>query len=126
MKLVLLTNYLCSLVYTIFFIDWGILGQAYNQVSGFAKYFWLGHENIQWFTNENNPNFVKAVIIVLNIWLGFPYFMALMTGIMTAIDKSLYEAADIDGATGFQKIKIYNYATCTIFNCSNSNYDILW
>ena len=87
------------------FIDWGILGQAYNQVSGFAKYFWLGHENIQWFTNENNPNFVKAVIIVLNIWLGFPYFMALMTGIMTAIDKSLYEAADIDGATGFQKLR---------------------
>lgn len=87
------------------FIDWGILGQAYNQVSGFAKYFWLGHENIQWFTNENNPNFVKTVIIVLNIWLGFPYFMALMTGIMTAIDKSLYEAADIDGATGFQKLK---------------------
>ncbi|WP_441361880.1 carbohydrate ABC transporter permease [Acholeplasma laidlawii] len=87
------------------FIDWGILGQAYNQVSGFAKYFWLGHENIQWFTNENNPNFVKSVIIVLNIWLGFPYFMALMTGIMTAIDKSLYEAADIDGATGFQKLR---------------------
>lgn len=91
-------------VYDIF-IDWGILGQAYNQVSGFAKYFWLGHENIQWFVNENNPNFVRAVIIILNIWLGFPYFMALMTGIMTAIDKSLYEAADIDGATGFQKLK---------------------
>lgn len=87
------------------FTDWGILGQAYNQVSGLAKTFWLGHENIQWFTNENNPNFVRATIIVLNIWLGFPYFMALMTGIMTAIDKSLYEAADIDGATGFQKLR---------------------
>ncbi|WP_025724815.1 carbohydrate ABC transporter permease [Acholeplasma granularum] len=87
------------------FKDWGILGKAYNQVEGFAKYFWLGHDNIMWFTNENNPNFVKGVIIVLNIWLGFPYFMALMTGIMTAIDKSLYEAADIDGATGFQKLR---------------------
>ena len=91
-------------VYDIF-MDWGILGQAFNQVEGFAKFFWLGHENIQWFTNENNPNFVRAVIILLNIWLGFPYFMALMTGIMTAIDKSLYEAADIDGATGFQKLR---------------------
>lgn len=30
--------------------------------------------------------------------------MALMTGIMTAIDQTLYEAADIDGATGMQKI----------------------
>ncbi len=30
--------------------------------------------------------------------------MALMTGVMTAIDATLYEAADIDGANRFQKI----------------------
>ena len=30
--------------------------------------------------------------------------MALMTGVMTAIDKTLYEAADIDGASNMQKI----------------------
>jgi arabinogalactan oligomer/maltooligosaccharide transport system permease protein len=30
--------------------------------------------------------------------------MALMTGVMTAIDQTLYEAADIDGANKFQKI----------------------
>ena len=31
--------------------------------------------------------------------------MALMSGVMTSIDKSLYEAASIDGATGFQQFK---------------------
>jgi arabinogalactan oligomer/maltooligosaccharide transport system permease protein len=30
--------------------------------------------------------------------------MALMTGVMTAIDQTLYEAADIDGANKFQKV----------------------
>ena len=64
----------------------------------------MGDGNIGWFSNTFNPNFVRASLIVVNIWLGFPYFMALMTGIMTAIDKSLYEAADIDGASGFQKL----------------------
>ena len=64
----------------------------------------MGEGNIRWFTNSFNPNFVRVTLIVVNIWLGFPYFMALMTGIMTAIDKSLYEAADIDGASGFQKL----------------------
>ncbi len=86
------------------FKSWGILGVAYQEVSGLAQLFWLGEGNIQWFINFYNPNFVRVVLIVVNIWLGFPYFMALMTGIMTAIDKSLYEAADIDGASGFQKL----------------------
>jgi arabinogalactan oligomer/maltooligosaccharide transport system permease protein len=31
--------------------------------------------------------------------------MALMSGVMTSIDKSLYEAASIDGATGFQQFR---------------------
>jgi len=82
----------------------GILGKPFSEMSGIMKYFWLGDGNIQWFTNAHNTTFVKATLVVVNIWLGFPYFMALMTGIMTAIDKNLYEAADIDGATGFQKI----------------------
>src|SRR5690606_40230678 len=86
------------------FRDWGILGVAYQDAVGWAKTFWLGFDNIQWFTNPHNPSFVRATLIIVNIWLGFPYFMALMTGIMTAIDKSLYEAADIDGASGFQKL----------------------
>lgn len=86
------------------FTSWGILGIPYNEASDIAKWFWMGEGNIRWFTNSFNPNFVRVTLIVVNIWLGFPYFMALMTGIMTAIDKSLYEAADIDGASGFQKL----------------------
>lgn len=86
------------------FRNWGILGIDFQQATGWARVFWLGFDNIQWFTNFHNPNFVRGVLVIVNIWLGFPYFMALMTGIMTAIDKSLYEAADIDGASGFQKL----------------------
>ncbi len=86
------------------FEKWGILGRPFELLNGFEKIFYLGNQNIQWFTNPNNPNFVRIVLIVVNIWLGFPYFMALMTGVMTAIDKTLYEAADIDGASNGQKL----------------------
>jgi arabinogalactan oligomer / maltooligosaccharide transport system permease protein len=82
----------------------GMLGVEYHTLTGIAKFFYIGQENIQWFSNEFNPTFVRTVLIVVNIWLGFPYFMALMTGVMTAIDQTLYEAADIDGANRFQKI----------------------
>ncbi len=81
-----------------------MLGVNFESLEGISRLFYLGFDNIQWFTNSKNPTFVRGALIVINIWLGFPYFMALMTGVMTAIDRTLYEAAEIDGATGFQKI----------------------
>ncbi|TNF09566.1 MAG: sugar ABC transporter permease, partial [Bacillota bacterium] len=85
--------------------DLGILGVNFNDLTGIIKYFYLGPgDRIQWFTNVYNKTFVRGSLVILNIWLGFPYFMALMTGVMTAIDQTLYEAADIDGANKFQKI----------------------
>ncbi|HBD74154.1 MAG TPA: hypothetical protein DC003_01145, partial [Acholeplasmataceae bacterium] len=83
-------------VYDLLF-DLGMLGVNYESLSGIRTLFYLGLDNIQWFTNPFNTTFVRGSIIMINIWLGFPYFMALMTGVMTAIDKTLYEAADIDG-----------------------------
>ncbi len=81
-----------------------MLGVSFESLSGLSRLLYLGESNIQWFSNPFNPTFVRATLIVVNIWLGFPYFMALMTGVMTAIDKTLYEAADIDGASSMQKI----------------------
>ncbi|MDX9691810.1 MAG: sugar ABC transporter permease, partial [Acholeplasmataceae bacterium] len=85
--------------------DIGILGVNFSDLSGIMKYFYLGPGNrIEWFSNVYNKTFVRGSLVFLNIWLGFPYFMALMTGVMTAIDQTLYEAADIDGANKFQKV----------------------
>ncbi|MBN2540365.1 MAG: sugar ABC transporter permease [Bacilli bacterium] len=93
------------------FEKWGILGQTFNAdtMSAIQQIFYLGNSNIQWFTNANNFWFVRIALIVINIWLGAPYFMALMTSIMTSIDKTLYEAADIDGANKGQKFRFITF-----------------
>jgi arabinogalactan oligomer/maltooligosaccharide transport system permease protein len=39
------------------------------------------------------------------MWLGFPYFMALITGVMTTIPQEMYEAAQIDGANTWQQFR---------------------
>lgn len=92
------------------FKSWGILGVNFNEItSGIQKAFYLGYDNIQWFTNPYNKWFVRIVLIIVNIWIGFPYYMALMTGVMTGIDKSLYEAAEIDGAGKYQKFKYVTF-----------------
>jgi arabinogalactan oligomer / maltooligosaccharide transport system permease protein len=88
----------------------GMLGKDANTIEGFWQTItYLGNSDIQWLSNSVNYNFVRAVIIVINIWLGFPFFMALLTGVMTGIDKTLYEAADIDGATNKDKFRFITF-----------------
>ena len=57
---------------------------------------------IPWLSNEW---LAKFTTILINLWAGFPYFMLLVTGTMTAISADLYEAARIDGANKFQVFK---------------------
>jgi arabinogalactan oligomer/maltooligosaccharide transport system permease protein len=47
----------------------------------------------------------RLCLVLVNIWLGFPYFMALISGVMTTVPQELYEAAQIDGANAGQQFK---------------------
>ncbi len=60
----------------------------------------IGLSKLPFFTD---PMMAKFMVLAINLWVGAPYFMALMAGVLTNIDKSLYEAAEIDGATKIQQ-----------------------
>lgn len=47
----------------------------------------------------------KALIacIIVNVWLGVPFMMVALLGGLQAIPGELYEAAEMDGATGWQR-----------------------
>lgn len=60
---------------------------------------------IYWLSQPYNGNLAKFVIIIVNLWLGAPYFMMLITGTLTTLPEDLYEAASIDGASGWQKFR---------------------
>src|SRR5690606_30774287 len=51
----------------------------------------------------SDPLLAKVTLVVVNMWFGFPFWMVLMSGVMTNIDKELYEAAEVDGASPSQK-----------------------
>ncbi|HEX3020887.1 MAG TPA: sugar ABC transporter permease [Lachnospiraceae bacterium] len=53
----------------------------------------------------SNAWLAKFVCVAVNLWAGFPYFMLLTMGTMTAISTDVYEAARIDGANKFQIFK---------------------
>ncbi len=62
----------------------------------------VGLNPINWLSD---PTMTFIGAILANIWLGFPFMMMIALGGLQSIDKSLYEAADIDGATSLQKLK---------------------
>ncbi|MCM3006017.1 carbohydrate ABC transporter permease [Priestia koreensis] len=100
---------------TLYILPWAIPGMIsllvfktlfngqFGPVSQFLLDIGLTSERISWFTDSSNPNLARAMVLIINLWLGFPYFMALMTGVMTSLDKEIYEAAKIDGATPTQE-----------------------
>ncbi|MGL6168041.1 MAG: carbohydrate ABC transporter permease, partial [Fusobacteriaceae bacterium] len=52
-----------------------------------------------------DPNMTFLAAIITNIWLGFPFMMMISLGGLQSISPELYEAADIDGASTWQKFR---------------------
>jgi arabinogalactan oligomer/maltooligosaccharide transport system permease protein len=52
-----------------------------------------------------NPTEAFIACILTNIWLGFPFMMVVALGALQSIPQELYEAADIDGASWYDKLR---------------------
>ncbi|MBM7570827.1 sugar ABC transporter permease [Aquibacillus albus] len=53
----------------------------------------------------SDPMWAKVAVLLTNLWLGFPFWMALFTAVLTTISKELYEAAEVDGASVVQQFR---------------------
>ena len=57
--------------------------------------------SVPWLTS---PLWAKTALIVVQIWATAPYVMLMMTAGLQQLPADLYESADLDGASGLQKI----------------------
>lgn len=55
---------------------------------------------IGWLADKNTALYS---CIVANIWYGVPFFTIMITAALRGVSEDLYEAADVDGASSFQK-----------------------
>ena len=53
----------------------------------------------------SDPFWAKVALIGIQVWLGFPFVFALFTGVLQSISSDWYEAADMDGASSWQKFR---------------------
>ncbi|GAA1543594.1 arabinogalactan oligomer/maltooligosaccharide transport system permease protein [Microbacterium ginsengiterrae] len=70
-----------------------------NQEFGFLNVVLFGGADIPWLTNEW---LAKISILIVNLWLGFPYMFLICTGALQAIPEDVQEAARVDGAGAWQ------------------------
>ena len=101
-------GYIVALTWKNMYDDrFGAINQLISLVNG-----WIGTNfptDTRWLTvshSEGLLNFLPVAffaVLATNIWLGWPFMTVVATGALQSIPSELYEAADIDGATGWQK-----------------------
>lgn len=102
---------------SIFFLPWAVpalisalvfrsmFNGQFGPISGALVDWGVTPERVMWLTDPANPWLARIVALVVNLWLGFPYFMALVSGALTNISPSYYEAARLDGASAVQQVR---------------------
>ncbi|MDB4867674.1 MAG: sugar transporter permease [Cohnella sp.] len=77
-----------------------MLNEKFGPINQYFQAF--GMQGLPWL---NDPFWAKVSVIVVNMWIGIPVTMVLAMGILTTIPQDLYEAADVDGASGWMKFR---------------------
>jgi multiple sugar transport system permease protein len=92
--------------------EWGVINQLIFKFTGEDGPNWL-----------NEPSLALSMAILVHIWKSLPFWtLILMTGRL-AISQDLFEAADVDGASWWQKFRYITwpsmrtlYLTCTLLS----------
>lgn len=74
----------------------GMLNQRFGIINGILN------ASIPWL---RDPWMAKASVLLVNLWLGFPYMFLISTGALQAIPEELKEAAYVDGANPRQAFR---------------------
>jgi multiple sugar transport system permease protein len=92
--------------------EWGIVNHFIFTLTGDDGPNWL-----------NDPTLALSLAIVVHIWKSLPFWTLILIAGRLAIPAELYEAASVDGATGWQKFRFVTwpsmqtlYLTCTILS----------
>ncbi|MDE3088465.1 MAG: sugar ABC transporter permease [Chloroflexota bacterium] len=81
-----------SLVWQFFFREQGTINQI------------LATQSIQGPIFLNNPVWAFFIIVLVNLWYTYPFFMVTILGALQSIPLEQYEAAEIDGASWWAQL----------------------
>ncbi|BDZ54338.1 ABC transporter permease subunit [Agromyces marinus] len=73
-----------------------------NESFGFINQVIFGGASIPWLTD---PWMAKLSVLIVNLWLGFPYMFLICTGALQSIPEDVNEASTVDGASAWQTFR---------------------
>ena len=92
--------------------EWGVINQLIFKFTADDGPNWL-----------NDPTLALSLAIVVHIWKSLPFWTLILLAGRLAISGDLYEAASVDGASGWQKFRFVTwpsmqtlYLTCTMLS----------
>jgi arabinogalactan oligomer/maltooligosaccharide transport system permease protein len=74
-----------------------------NESFGFINQVLLGGASVPWLTD---PVVAKISVLIVNLWLGFPYMFLVCLGALQSIPDDVQEAATVDGASSWQAFRL--------------------
>lgn len=90
------------------FLSWVIVGYFVFSFLSYDKgvvnqfFSYMGWDLRQWY---NDPTYWPLILVLVNVWKTVGYSSVVYLAAIMGIDKSLYEAAMIDGANKWQQIR---------------------
>ncbi|MCL5998156.1 MAG: ABC transporter permease subunit [Chloroflexi bacterium] len=78
----------------------GIYDPIFGGLNPVLRALGVVNRDVAWLAE---PNLALASVIAVNVWKGIPFFTILLLAGMKAIDKELYEAAEVDGANALER-----------------------
>lgn len=118
-----------------FLADNGIVNNLLSQWGWTQAAQASGFISTPYFPFLSDPTWTKVTVIIVNCWVGFPYLMLMISGILMNIPADLYESARIDGASKarmFRSITMpYILQVCTPYLISSfvsniNNFNVIY
>ncbi len=77
-------------------------GAVTGLIHGVNDLFGTDLKPIAWFADFSTA---FAANVATNVWLGFPFMMVVTLGALTAVPQDVLEAAEVDGASRWQRLR---------------------
>jgi arabinogalactan oligomer/maltooligosaccharide transport system permease protein len=82
-------SYVTALIWKFFY------NQEFGTINNSLRAFGFSGD-IPWL---QNPTYAFIAVVIVNLWLSYPFFMMITLGALQSIPDEIYEAADVDGAS---------------------------
>ena len=79
----------------------GLLNDQFGKVNGMIEV--VGLNGVDWL---GSPVWAMVSVILVNLWLGFPYMFLISSGALTSVPEDLLEAARVDGAGAWKQFRM--------------------